>query len=90
MPVRSPDIVPDPAEVPSDATEPTALTTIAPPEGIEALGPAGGLMLIRAEARLDDGARFVREAVVEPLAGAYSAPYMILEWRQGNSEARQP
>lgn len=40
-------------------------------------------VLIRAEARLSGGARFVREAIAVPVAEAPAAPYVILEWRQG-------
>jgi len=40
-------------------------------------------LLIRSEARLDGGARFVREAIAVPVPDTPAAPYLILEWRQG-------
>ena len=89
--LEDPDLTPDllpqaeqaPAfDLPVRSAQPTELT---PAVATDDRGLYDERFLIRSEARLDGGARFVREAVAAPGFGAPAAPYVILRWRAGAS-----
>lgn len=65
-------------DLPVQSAQPTELT---PAVATDDRGLYDERFLIRSEARLDGGARFVREAIAAPGFGAPAAPYVILRWR---------